>query len=289
MPYDQYQYQLTVCNESITIYEYVTKYYRAAQSPNVLNHILSLNANYENEVCQRIISSPGWGWGSLTVTMLMQGWSPTGNGSPYLLSELGSFRIPLRSVPTPGNINLVAPAFTYYTYNPGYGVINKNHNCSVTIYAGSNAVTTYDLPVYPNTISDSNQASFSPTTPLGRSVAYQSYTTSSRSVSFTLELHEELCSDYTYVRRLVSAIESACYPEYSQSKYVMPPEIYFKLGESTSIRGILTSVSAQWDAPIIDNKLVKCTLSVSITETTGPYSQSMIKAYGGNRGESIWH
>lgn len=283
MPYDQYQYQLTVCNESITIYEYVTKYYGAAQSPNVLNHILSLNANYENEVCQDQTAISG---SRCTVTELMDGsWT----GSPWTLNNVGSFRIPLSSVPTPGNIDLVAPEFTYYTYNPGYGVINKNHNCSVTIYAGSSAVTTYDLPVYPNTISDSNQASFSPTTPLGRSVSYQSYTTSSRSVSFTLDLHEELCSDYTYVRRLVSAIESACYPEYSQSKYVMPPEIYFKLGESTSIRGILTSVSAQWDAPIIDNKLVKCTLSVSITETTGPYSQSMIKAYGGNRGESIWH
>lgn len=159
----------------------------------------------------------------------------------------------------------------------------RKFNCYFYTLVGGSAQVVYYLPVYPNEFSDSNHAEFSSSTPLGRSVAYQNYNTSSRSCSFTLQLHEELCDDYSYIHRLVAMIQSACYPSYS-TNIVKPPEICFVIGKQFKIRGILTDCSAQWKAPIIDDNLVNCDLSIGIQETTGPYSKSTIASKGGYRG-----
>lgn len=151
-----------------------------------------------------------------------------------------------------------------------------------TLLDGGQVGSVRYLPVYPNEISDSNNSSFTSVGLLGRSVDYQVYQGSSRSVSFTLILHEELCNDYNEMRSLVSEIESACYPGYSGG-VVQVPEIVFKISSQLSVRGILTSCTANWKAPVIDGRLVNCDLSVSITETTGPHTMSSVRSSGGNR------
>lgn len=161
----------------------------------------------------------------------------------------------------------------------------QDFNCTVVVLlAGSVVGSPMSLPVYPNEFSDENSAAFNSQSLLGRSVDYQIYETSSRSVSFTLNLHDELCEDHNYIRTLVAYIQSACYPEYGASGEVKPPEICFTIGDQFRIRGVLESCSANWKAPIIDNKLVNCDLSISVKETTGPWASSQIRGKGGHRG-----
>lgn len=159
---------------------------------------------------------------------------------------------------------------------------NKNFNCYMYTLLNGSANSVWSLPVYPQEFNDTNSANFSSVSLLGRSVDYQIYQGSSREVSFTLQLHEELSSDYGYIHRLVAQVESACYPGYSGG-IVKVPEIYFSIGSQFKIRGILTGCSASWKAPIIDGKLVNCDLSVSVKETTGPYTMSDIASKGGSR------
>ena len=161
----------------------------------------------------------------------------------------------------------------------------KDFDCCFWLYRdGVRLLNTYYLPVFPQEFSDSNSAVFSAQSMLGRSVDYQVYNSSSRSVSFTLQFHEELVPDnLDYVHEIVARIESACYPEYSNS-VVQPPEIEFQIGSHFRIRGILESCSAAWKAPIIDGKLVNCDLSVCVRETSGPYKMSEIAAMKGYRG-----
>lgn len=158
----------------------------------------------------------------------------------------------------------------------------KNFNCYM--YTLTNGAVKYQrsLPVYPNEFSDTNNSNFNAVSLLGRSVDYQIYNGSSRDVSFVLQMHEELCSNANYIHDLVAVIESACYPEYGNG-IVRVPEVCFVIGSHFKCRGILTSTSANWKAPIIDGKLVNCDLSVSIRETTGPYAMSQIASKGAYR------
>ena len=149
------------------------------------------------------------------------------------------------------------------------------------------AVAAMYLPVFPQEFSDSNSSSFAPTSILGRSVQYQTYNSSSRTFSVSLNLHEELCDDYTYIHRLAAVLQSACYPNYSSSGSVDPVEIMLVIGSQVKIRGILNSVQENWSGPVIDDQLVHCTLSINITETTGPYEQTSISGAGSIRGTNV--
>jgi hypothetical protein len=168
----------------------------------------------------------------------------------------------------------------------------KNKNFTSFFYRIKDGVpqSVCQLPVIPEEFSDSNSANFNPVSMMGRSVDYQIYEGSSRSVSFSLRLHEELyvveSSKYENIHNIVSLIESCCYPIYDKSayNYAAPPEIAFQIGKQFYIRGILTNCSASWHTPIIDNQYVWCDLSIGITETTGPYSMDEISNNNGNGG-----
>lgn len=168
----------------------------------------------------------------------------------------------------------------YHTLSDTY----TGSGCYYILYTDEGRIQTWNLPTYPNEFSDNNNVTFSATDILGRSVAYQTYNSSSRSVSFTLQLHEELVPyNYDYIHELVAAIQSACYPDY-QEGIVHPPQVQFVIGNHFDIKGILTQCGASWKAPIIDGRLVNCDLSLGITETTGPYSMSQVRHMGGLRG-----
>lgn len=158
----------------------------------------------------------------------------------------------------------------------------KQFNCFVTVYRDRKLVDTKYLPIYPNEFSDTNNANFNGVNLFGRSVDYQIYQGSSREISVTLQMHEELCSNVNYIHQLVAFIESANYPGY-RGTTVEVPEIRLTVGRQFQIRGILTSCSANWKAPIIDGRLVNCDLALGIKETTGPYSMADIRSKGGYR------
>lgn len=182
-----------------------------------------------------------------------------------------------------GGLEQLMAKYNVSRYRKMMNSLGKDFNCYMYTMLNGSANSAWDIPVYPNEFADSNSGNFSSVSLLGRSVDYQIYQSSSRDVSFTLQLHEELCNDYNYIHRLVAQFESACYPGYSGG-IVQVPEIFVSIGNQFKIRGILTSCSAAWKAPIINGRLINCDLSLSIKETAGPYTQSEVAGMGGRRG-----
>lgn len=179
-----------------------------------------------------------------------------------------------------------------------YWILNQHGsrqgNISYTVKEGY-------LPVFPNEVSNSVRARYNAQPIMGRSVDYQIYTGSERSFSLTLKLHAELFMDLSVseteenpsgylsvnnqLKGLVADIESACYPLYESDGSVIPPEFALQIGEQFYIKGVLESVTANWSAPIIDEGLVNCELSLSIVETNGPYSADQIRQMKGFHGD----
>lgn len=184
---------------------------------------------------------------------------------------------------------------TYFSNTKQYSSYGDKFNCYLTIKNSEKVVAVMGLPVYPQEFSENNNGQFQSTSILGRSVDYQTYNSSSRTVSVSLTLHEELCHDrlstlksqtdtsYDYIHLLVSTIESACYPGYDSNGFVSPPSVILQIGDHFRIEGIMTSVSTSWKAPIIDGKLTNCDVSMSITEISGPYDGSKISSFRGYR------
>lgn len=179
-------------------------------------------------------------------------------------------------------------------YNRSYNLGSQNIvpalgniNCHVHILKNGSDLGLYYLPVYPQEVSETNSGEFNSVSTLGRSVSGQVYNTSSRQLSLSLQLHEELVpGNLDYIHKLVAVLESACYPEYSNG-IVETPEIVLVIGDQFRVRGILTSCSSTWSTPIIDDQYVQCQVSLGITETTGPYSMSEIRKMKAYRDSNI--
>lgn len=172
---------------------------------------------------------------------------------------------------------------------PGYELGSQSNlmkrpdfNCTVYVLLNGKAGPVVPLMVYPQEFSDNNSAIFSSQSILGRSVDYQIYQGSSRNVAFTLNLHDEISTDRGELPRLVSYIQSACYPGYS-SGIVQVPEVCFTIGKQFKVRGILETCGVVWKPPIIDGKMTNCDLSISVKETSGPYSSHQVRSMGGMR------
>lgn len=189
---------------------------------------------------------------------------------------------PLRNLAMKPTTSKTGNSHSILSGRAGNYTTGKDFNCFVSVLLNGLNQGAWSIPVYPQEFSDTNTPSFASQNLLGRSVDYQIYNGSSRSVSFVLNLHEELCTDYTYIHSLVAYIESAAYPGYS-SGIVQVPEIMFNIGSQFRTRGILESCTATWKAPIVNGKMVNCDLSIGVHETYGPYSQSQVKSMGGYR------
>ena len=139
------------------------------------------------------------------------------------------------------------------------------------------------FPCYPDSVSDSNQASYSSVSILGRSEPFQYYTGSGpRTVSTAFQFHTDMCGNVNYVYRIADIIESACYPRYGSA--IAATRCHLHIAGNISITGIISSVNTQYSGPIIDNKYAVIDLSFSVTEVTGnPPSQPQIAASGGRR------
>lgn len=166
-------------------------------------------------------------------------------------------------------------------------LIDKNYKqCTIKRYTSGKYKDKKSLPIIPEEISVSNSASFDSVSMLGRSVDYQVYNGSNRSVSLSLTLHADLLNYYKIdIRDVVSYIESCNYPQYSENK-VGAPEISFSTN-NIYIKGILKSCEVSWKLPVIDNVYQLCTLSLGIQETKGPYSMSEIQSMKGRNTQDI--
>ena len=139
------------------------------------------------------------------------------------------------------------------------------------------------FPCYPESVSDSNSASYSAVNILGRSEPFQYYTGSGpRTVSVKFQMHTDMCNDVNYIYSIADLVEACCYPNYGNG--VAATRVTLHVAGNITITGIIPSVSTDYSGPIIDGKYAVVDLSFSVTEVTGnPPSYASIAARGGRR------
>ena len=167
----------------------------------------------------------------------------------------------------------------------------------------------WNFPCYPEQVSDSNQASYTPHSLLGSPEPIQVYQHSGpRTVQVSFNMHSDMVyklsgisGDIDYIYKLTSAIEACCYPKYGESK-ISAIKVLLRIGENISIQGIISSVNTTYSGPILDTtgnetrsriqhpKYAMINLSFGVTEVMGannngeiPLNYNYVKQHGGNR------
>ena len=173
------------------------------------------------------------------------------------------------------------------------GVKHTCPDCFITIdYQGSGSGTTWHFPCYPESVSDSNQASYNGISLLGSPEPIQMYSHSGpRSVSVSFTMHSDMCNDVSasfandinYIYSLTAAIEGCCY---AKNEGVSAVRVVLTIGKNIHICGIISNVSTTYSGPLLDRtgtanadgsrnstknfmRYAVVTLSFSVTEVMG--------------------
>lgn len=136
------------------------------------------------------------------------------------------------------------------------------------------------FPCYPESYSDSHQASVTPQTPLGRSEPFQIYQNSGpRSVSVNFRMDREM-NHWTPIGSIVAAVQACCYP--IGTTLTIIPRVTLVIGNNCSITGLITNVSTNWSDTIIEDRYMITSLDFSVTECTGnPKTFDVVASLGG--------
>ena len=171
------------------------------------------------------------------------------------------------------------------------------------------------IPTYPESVSDSMSANFSPTTPLARTAPIQSYTGSGpRTINVRLELHRDIMTQINtgasnalksiyqsmgmsttsenyaddYVDVLIKNIQAIAYPTYNDAaRQVDPPQVAVRFGNDIFIKGVVSgSISEEFSGPLLENnKYAIVTINFNVTEID-PQSAQTVSLLGSFRGDS---
>jgi hypothetical protein len=155
----------------------------------------------------------------------------------------------------------------------------------------------WQLPGYPNEVSDNMNSSFVENTALGRSAPVYTFSNSGpRSVQISLEFHrdmfEEMPSNVTprdgddKAESFIHALQAIAVPRYNLSnKAIEPPLVAVRLGREVFIKGVVTSgISVTFKKPILVNeKYAVIAISFTISEVD-PYDSTTIFQNGSFRG-----
>lgn len=155
------------------------------------------------------------------------------------------------------------------------------------------------IPQYPESIGDSNTATFATTPILGRSAPIATYSYSGpRTVDFKFMLHRDMMNDISLVSTtmkisededvvdaLVRRMHSAVLPKYTNiTKAVNPPILAVRIGNDIYIKGVVNgSVSVNKSGPIINGKYAVIEISFNMIELD-PYDAETSKLVGSYRG-----
>ena len=158
----------------------------------------------------------------------------------------------------------------------------------------------WKLPTWPDTVTDSMQSTFTPTTALGRTAPVYTYSNSGpRSVQIEVILHRDIMDDANtgisnsqlgegedYVDNLLHALQATAVPRYNlTNKAIEPPLVAVRLSNEIFIKGVVTSApSVTYEKPILMNgKYANVKLSITISEVD-PYDATSIFKNGSFRG-----
>jgi len=152
---------------------------------------------------------------------------------------------------------------------------NTYHNQSSVqvIFPGSDVSSEkLIIPVYPEQVNNSISTTYGGGSIVGRTGTFSAYeNTSDITTNFSLHMHREAITtqypkfdngDNNLVDKIVSLIESACYPLYTSNGTYTPIVIY-RFGD-TLIKGKQTSANSTWSGPKIQGKYMDVTINISV-------------------------
>lgn len=121
------------------------------------------------------------------------------------------------------------------------------------------------LPCYPETISESQGASWQTSSPLGRSSPLSAYVgTNYRTISLNFKLHREMIDNEEYIDMILVELRRAVYPWYI-SQGLIPPVTTFQFGQFRC-KGYVESITYNWQKPIVDGHYQICDVGVSFVD-----------------------
>lgn len=156
---------------------------------------------------------------------------------------------------------------------------HKYMQCKVILeYPNTDKKISYNLPCYPEEVTNSISTNYQSTEILGRPGQISSYiSTGDPTSSFVLRLHRDvravetdtdLNAQRNHIDRIVSLIESAQYPYMdSTGGGIYAPIVTYIFGD-TMITGKQTSVNTKWFGPKIEGKFMAVDLNISVTNLT---------------------
>lgn len=155
----------------------------------------------------------------------------------------------------------------------------------------------WQLPGYPETVSDSMTSTFQANTALGRSAPVYTYSNSGpRTVNLSLRFHRDMFEEMPTnvvpkagddkAESFIHALQAISVPKYNLSnKAIEPPIVAVRLGREVFIKGVVTSsISVTFGKPILVNEKY-ATMEVSFTiSEVDPYDSTTVYQNGSFRG-----
>ena len=155
----------------------------------------------------------------------------------------------------------------------------------------------WQLPGYPDEVTDDMRTSFNETTALGRSAPVYTFSNAGpRSISITLRFHRDMFEEMSTnvvprdgedkAESFIHAIQAIAVPKYNLSnKAIEPPLVAVRLGREVFIKGVVTSsVSVTYHKPILVNeKYAGMQISFTVSEVD-PYDSTTVFQNGSFRG-----
>lgn len=155
----------------------------------------------------------------------------------------------------------------------------------------------WQLPGYPDEVTDSMSTSFVQNTALGRSAPVYTFSNAGpRTIAITLRFHRDMFEDMPSnvtprdgedkAESFIHALQAIAVPKYNlTNKAIEPPLVAIRLGQEVFIKGVVTSgVNVTYGKPILVNEKY-ATLQISFTVAeVDPYDASTIFQNGSFRG-----
>jgi hypothetical protein len=155
----------------------------------------------------------------------------------------------------------------------------------------------WQLPGYPDEVSDDMRSTFAESTALGRSAPVYTFSNAGpRSVQISLNFHRDMFEDMPSnvtprdgedkAESFIHALQSIAVPKYNLSnKAIEPPLVAVRLGREVFIKGVVTSgISITYGKPILVNEkyaIIRVQFTVSEVD---PYDASTVFKNGSFRG-----
>ena len=155
----------------------------------------------------------------------------------------------------------------------------------------------WQLPGYPNEVTDQMESNFATNTALGRSAPVYTFSNSGpRSINIKLSFHRDMFEEMPTsvvpkdgedkAESFIHALQAIAVPKYNLSnKAIEPPLVAVRLGREVFIKGVVTSgISVTFGKPILVNeKYATMDISFTISEVD-PYDSTTVFTNGSFRG-----